>query len=56
MQAPTLMPTTRPCPRCAMDNSYPDGDMIVCADCDHEVDCKLDAGRFMLKACYLRKV
>lgn len=23
---------------------------------DHEVDCKLDNGSFMLKACYLRKV
>ncbi len=23
---------------------------------DHEVDCKTDAGNFMLKACYLRKV
>lgn len=23
---------------------------------DHEVDCKMDAGRFMLKACYLKKV
>jgi protein PhnA len=23
---------------------------------DHEVDCKLDNGNFMLKACYLRKV
>lgn len=23
---------------------------------DHEVDCKMDAGSFMLKACYLRKV
>jgi protein PhnA len=22
---------------------------------DHEVDCKTDAGNFMLKACYLRK-
>jgi protein PhnA len=22
---------------------------------DHEVDCKMDAGSFMLKACYLRK-
>ncbi len=22
---------------------------------DHEVDCKMDAGNFMLKACYLRK-
>jgi protein PhnA len=23
---------------------------------DHEVDCKMDGGSFMLKACYLRKV
>jgi len=23
---------------------------------DHEVDCRMDAGNFMLKACYLRKV
>lgn len=23
---------------------------------DHEVDCKMEAGNFMLKACYLRKV
>jgi protein PhnA len=23
---------------------------------DHEVDCRMDAGSFMLKACYLRKV
>lgn len=23
---------------------------------EHEVDCKMDAGSFMLKACYLRKV
>ena len=22
---------------------------------DHEVDCKMDAGSFMLKVCYLRK-
>lgn len=25
-------------------------------DGDHEVDCKLDAGSFMLKACFLKKV
>ncbi|MBM3116914.1 zinc ribbon domain-containing protein YjdM [Jeongeupia naejangsanensis] len=24
-------------------------------DGDHEVDCKLDAGQFMLKACFLKK-
>ena len=25
-------------------------------DGDHEVDCKLDVGNFMLKACFLKKV
>lgn len=107
------------CPVCGMENTYPDGDNFVCADCahewpmqtapaaddnderivrdsngnvlsdgdavvlikdlkvkgssitlkmgskvksirlvggDHEVDCKMDAGSFMLKACYLKKV
>lgn len=100
-----------------MENTYPDGDNFVCADCghewssqaaveesderivkdsngnilsdgdavviikdlkvkgssttlkmgtkvksirlvggDHEVDCKMDGGNFMLKACYLKKV
>ena len=114
------MPTLPPCPQCAMENTYPDGDNYVCADCghewpmaaqadaageddavvrdvngavladgdavvlikdlkvkgssitlkqgtkvksirlvgsgDHEVDCRMDAGNFMLKACYLKKV
>lgn len=112
------MSTLPTCPKCAMENTYPDGDNYVCADCghewpmteaakaddggeavvkdsngnvlsdgdsvvlikdlkvkgssitlkmgtkvksirlvggDHEVDCKMDAGSFMLKACYLRK-
>jgi len=107
-----------PCPLCAMENTYVDGDSYICADCahewpiqasapsedndavvvtdsngtvlvdgdsvvlikdlkvkgssitlkvgtkvksirlvggDHEVDCKMDAGSFMLKACFLRK-
>ena len=107
------------CPQCAMENTYPDGDNYVCADCghewpiaasttddvqadrvvkdsngnlladgdsvvlikdlkvkgssitlkmgtkvksirlaggDHEVDCRMDAGNFMLKACFLKKV
>ena len=108
------------CPKCAMENTYQDGDLVVCADCghewaggeddvdvgdddaavvkdangqrlvdgdsvvlikdlkvkgssitlkmgtkvksirltggDHEVDCRMDAGNFMLKACFLRKV
>ena len=29
---------------------------IRLVDGDHEVDCRMDAGSFMLKACYLRKV
>jgi protein PhnA len=112
------MSTIPACPQCAQENTYPDGDNFVCADCghewamvtaaqaddsadavvkdangtvlndgdavvlikdlkvkgssitlkmgtkvksirlvggDHEVDCKLDAGSFMLKACFLRK-
>jgi len=84
------MSITPPCPQCSLQNTYPDGPSLVCADCghewpaaaaatdaddaeervqvgtkvksirlvggDHEVDCKMDAGSFMLKACYLRKV
>ncbi|MBI3286193.1 MAG: alkylphosphonate utilization protein [Burkholderiales bacterium] len=113
------MPTLPACPACSMENTYPDGDNYVCADCghewpmvaaakadddgerivkdsngnvladgdavvlikdlkvkgssttlkmgtkvksirlvggDHEVDCKMDAGSFMLKACFLKKV
>jgi len=113
------MPTLPVCPQCTLDNSYPDGNNYVCADCgyewpmadesvlddggdaivkdangavlnngdavvlikdlkvkgssitlkmgtkvksirlvggDHEVDCKMDAGSFMLKAAFLKKV
>ena len=114
------MNATPACPQCSMENTYPDGDQFVCADCghewpaaasdapdaeaaavvrdsngnvlidgdsvvlikdlkvkgssitlkmgtkvksirlvgsgDHEVDCRMDAGSFMLKACFLRKV
>ena len=112
------MSTIPACPQCTMENTYPDGDNYVCADCghewpmteaaqtdddggavvkdangtvlndgdavvlikdlkvkgssitlkmgtkvksirlvggDHEVDCKMDAGNFMLKACFLKK-
>ena len=24
------------CPKCAMDNTYPDGELLICADCGHE--------------------
>jgi protein PhnA len=30
------MPTTPPCPQCAMENVYQDGANYVCADCGHE--------------------
>lgn len=112
------MSTTPACPQCTLENTYPDGDNYVCADCghewpmvetpdaddsadavvkdvngqvladgdavvlikdlkvkgssitlkmgtkvksirlvggDHEVDCKMEGGSFMLKACYLKK-
>ena len=114
-----IMPTIPACPQCALENTYPDGDHYVCADCgyewkineatdadgdvdavvrdangnilsdgdtvvlikdlkvkgssttlkmgtkvkgiriaggDHEVDCKMEGGSFMLKAIYLKKV
>ncbi|MQY51883.1 zinc ribbon domain-containing protein YjdM [Rhodocyclus gracilis] len=110
--------TPTACPQCTLENTYPDGDRTVCADCgfewptqaaaeddqadtrvvrdangnvladgdsvvlikdlkvkgssitlkvgtkvksirlvggDHEVDCKMEAGSFMLKACFLKK-
>ena len=113
------MLTIPACPQCSLENTYPDGDNYVCADCgyewlaisaansdtdaeavvkdangniltngdavvlikdlkvkgssitlkmgtkvksirlvggDHEVDCKMDTGNFMLKACFLKKV
>lgn len=111
------MSQTPACPQCTLENTYPDGELYVCADCgfewpiqadneadevsaqvkdafgnvladgdsvvlikdlkvkgssitlkmgtkvksirlaggDHEVDCKMDAGNFMLKACFLKK-
>ncbi|TAM58720.1 MAG: alkylphosphonate utilization protein [Rhodanobacter sp.] len=30
------MPNIPACPLCAMENTYPDGDNLVCADCGHE--------------------
>lgn len=30
------MEQSPPCPTCAMENVYPDGDHWVCADCGHE--------------------
>lgn len=112
------MPTIPACPQCTLENTYPDGENYVCADCgyewpiqaapsqedeesvvkdsngnilqdgdavvlikdlkvkgssitlkqgtkvksirlvggDHEVDCRMDGGSFMLKACFLKKV
>jgi protein PhnA len=111
------MSSTPACPQCTLENTYPDGNNFVCADCgfewpqavaaadvednavvkdsngqvlqdgdavvlikdlkvkgsstvlkqgtkvksirlvggDHEVDCKMDGGSFMLKACFLKK-
>lgn len=30
------MPQPPACPVCKMENTYPDGDSFVCADCGHE--------------------
>lgn len=30
------MSTIPPCPQCTLENTYPDGDNFVCADCGHE--------------------
>jgi len=30
------MSTIPPCPQCTLENTYPDGDNYVCADCGHE--------------------
>lgn len=29
-----------PCPKCQMENTYPDGEMLICADCGYEWDPK----------------
>lgn len=33
---PLAMPTIPPCPQCTLENTYPDGDNYVCADCGYE--------------------
>lgn len=30
------MPSIPPCPQCTLENTYPDGDNFVCADCGYE--------------------
>lgn len=30
------MPSLPACPVCTLENTYPDGDNLVCADCGHE--------------------
>ena len=25
-----------PCPKCHLENTYPDGELFICADCGHE--------------------
>ena len=30
------MPNTPACPQCTLENTYPDGDNYVCADCGYE--------------------
>ncbi len=37
------MPTIPPCPQCTLENTYPDGDNYVCADCGFEWPAKGEA-------------
>lgn len=30
------MNTLPACPQCKMENTYPDGELLICADCGHE--------------------
>lgn len=30
------MHTIPPCPRCALENTYRDGELLICPDCGHE--------------------
>jgi protein PhnA len=30
------MPQIPPCPKCRLENTYPDGDLYICPDCGHE--------------------
>ncbi len=30
------MSTLPPCPQCGQPNTYPDGDLLICADCGYE--------------------
>ncbi|AJX16173.1 alkylphosphonate utilization protein [Burkholderia ubonensis] len=30
------MSTIPACPQCAMENTYPDGELFICPDCGHE--------------------
>lgn len=30
------MTSIPPCPKCKMENTYPDGELFICADCGHE--------------------
>ena len=37
------MPDIPACSRCGLENTYPDGDHFVCADCGHEWPISADA-------------
>lgn len=30
------MPDVPPCPSCTLENTYPDGGLLICPDCGHE--------------------
>jgi hypothetical protein len=49
----TMSNTAPACPQCTLAKTYPQGRYFACGD--HEVNCKMDGGSFMLTACFLKK-
>ena len=49
----TMSNTAPACPQCTLANPYLQGSNFICGD--HEVNCELDGGSFVLKACFLKK-
>jgi uncharacterized Zn ribbon protein len=50
------MSSTPACPQCHSDVTYDDGTQFVCAECTHDIDCKIDGfGAMKLKSEFVKK-
>jgi protein PhnA len=44
------------CPECSSEYVYEDGNMFVCPECAHDIDCKVDGiGPMKLKSQFVKK-